>query len=177
MSTLFPYTTLFRSSRQRILHSRNNVPRTCDGPAPSSRSGNSVQRQVCSRLLRVSSLEPLQSRRLLWLFFGRKSFAETLLGPVEENPQILAIDVQLAADIVFGPILEKQPSNQCLVSLCQPGYRSPHPLLSRGFQNPPLRARLIRLGLADFVVERRRSPARPIGFQQHVVGDGIDECP
>src|SRR5580765_1614255 len=94
------------------------------------------------------------------LFSDGESLAKTLFGSVKEDPQILAIDLQLAADVVFVPFLEKQPSDEVPVPLRQSVNRLPHLAALLGLQDLPFNAWLGGLGLRHLVVQCRRSPAR-----------------
>src|SRR3954451_17099175 len=94
-----------------------------------------------------------------WVMWSRprfhrgESLAEPLFRAVNEDAQVVAIDLQLAADVVFRSTLEEQPFDELPIFLRQRGDCRAHLHAFLGLQHSIFRRGFDGLGLVAFVVQ------------------------
>jgi hypothetical protein len=100
-----------------------------------------------------------------------------LLGPVQEDPQVVAIDAERPADLVFVSFLEKQPLQQLFLLWWQRCEDLSHNGALLVDDNRFLRAGVRIPNLSAGIVAQWVHPRmRPIQLEQGVVADRIHEA-
>jgi hypothetical protein len=99
-----------------------------------------------------------------------------LLGTVQKHPQIIAIDAEVAANLIFVPFFKKNLPQQAAVFFGQLFENladlSLQLLRHHGTQNVDVRRGKV---LVFFIFQRTVALRRPVMLQQNVVADGVHE--
>src|SRR5262245_39704220 len=94
---------------------------------------------------------------------------------MHEQPEIVAIDVQLAADLVLVAVLQEQPREDVPVLGRQLRDHATDPLALFVTRQCGFHARTL-IGNFHGVVERDHFALRPVDLEQDVVAHRVDEC-